>query len=241
MVKQLEKKKKSRSHRLRRLYKVGSSRRIESSKESLDAQEDASKQERKIVDLDVDAEVTLVDETQEENDADMMFDTGVLEGDEVVVETKEPICVATTITSLIPISAAEVITTASAIIVEETLAQTLMEIKAAKPKAITTAATIVTPAVTRPKAKGIVFHDQEEQVFVSKPIVSPAQPSIKDKGKGIMHEPEKPMKFKGKDQIVFDEELAKKLDAEIQAELVEEERIARQKEKSQHSIYRIIG
>ncbi|GKA43460.1 putative reverse transcriptase domain-containing protein [Tanacetum coccineum] len=209
VVKQLEKKKKSRSHRLRRLYKVGSSRRIESSEESLDAQEDASKQERKIVDLDVDAEVTLVDETQEGNDADMMFDTGVLEGDEVVVETKEPISVATTITSLIPISAAEVITTASATTVEETLAQTLMEIKAAKPKAVTTAATIVTP--------GYNF--------------SPAQPSIKDKGKGIMHEPEKPVKFKGKDQIAFDEELAKKLDAEIQAELVEEERIARQKEE----------
>ncbi|GJS24529.1 hypothetical protein Tco_0453161 [Tanacetum coccineum] len=188
-VKQLKKKKKSRSHRLRRLYKVGSSRRIESSEESLDAQEDASKQERKIVNLDADADVTLVDETQEGNDADMMFDTGVLEGDEVVVETKEPISVATTITSLIPISAAEVITTASATTVEETLAQTLMEIKAAKPKAVTTAATIVTPAVTRPKAKGIVFHDQEEQ------------------------------------------ELARKFDAELQAELVEEERLARKKEE----------
>ncbi|GJR20582.1 hypothetical protein Tco_0969109 [Tanacetum coccineum] len=181
MVKQLEKKKKSRSHRLRRLYKVGSSRRIESSKESLDAQEDASKQERKIVDLDVDAEVTLVDETQEGNDADMMFDTGVLEGDEVVVER----CYKQW---------------------RETLAQTLI-------------------------GNQSKLSLKLEQVFVSKPIVSPAQPSIKDKGKGIMHEPEKPMKFKGKDQIAFDEELAKKLDADIQAELVEEERIARQKEE----------
>ncbi|GKD94588.1 hypothetical protein Tco_1374425 [Tanacetum coccineum] len=107
-VKQLEKKKKSRSHRFRRLYKVGSSRRIKSSKESLGTQEDASKQGRKIADLDVDAEVTLVDETQGGNDADMMFDIGVLEGDKVVVETKEPVSTAATLTSSILISVANV-------------------------------------------------------------------------------------------------------------------------------------
>ncbi|GJT17991.1 hypothetical protein Tco_0876697 [Tanacetum coccineum] len=107
-VKQLEKKKKSRSHGFRRLYKVGSSRRIESSKESLGTQEDASKQGRKIADLDVDAKVTLVDETQGGNDADMMFDIGVLEGDKVVVETKEPVSTAATLTSSILISVANV-------------------------------------------------------------------------------------------------------------------------------------
>ncbi|GJU30947.1 hypothetical protein Tco_1174536 [Tanacetum coccineum] len=80
--------KKSRSHRFRRLYKVGSSRRIKSSKESLGTQEDASKQGRKIADLDADAEVTLVDETQGGNDADMMFDICVLEVIKVVVETR---------------------------------------------------------------------------------------------------------------------------------------------------------
>ncbi|GJR30259.1 hypothetical protein Tco_1106491 [Tanacetum coccineum] len=107
-VKQLEKKKKSRSHRFRRLYKVGSSRRIKSSKESLGTQEDASKQGRKIADLDADAEVTLVDETQGGNDADMMFDIGVLEGDKVVVETKETVSTAATLTSSILISVANV-------------------------------------------------------------------------------------------------------------------------------------
>ncbi|GJX91366.1 ribonuclease H-like domain-containing protein [Tanacetum coccineum] len=39
---------------------------------------------------------------------------------------------------------------------ELTLAQTLIEIKAAKPKAVTTAATTTTTAVTRPKARGVV-------------------------------------------------------------------------------------
>ncbi|GKF08849.1 hypothetical protein Tco_0043073, partial [Tanacetum coccineum] len=60
----------------------------------------------------------------------------------------------------------EVVTTASATttIDELTLAQNLIEIKAAKPKAVTTAATTITTVVasTRPKAKGIIFHDQEE-------------------------------------------------------------------------------
>ncbi|GJW91427.1 ribonuclease H-like domain-containing protein [Tanacetum coccineum] len=55
-------------------------KRVESSNDaSLGAQEDASKQGRKIADLDVDAEVTLVDETQEMNDDNLMFDTSVLE------------------------------------------------------------------------------------------------------------------------------------------------------------------
>ncbi|GJW72999.1 hypothetical protein Tco_0132369, partial [Tanacetum coccineum] len=59
------------------------------------------------------------------------------------------------------VSTAEV-TTASAtttIVDELTLAQTLIEIKAAKPKAVTTAATTTTTAVTRPKARGVVVQE----------------------------------------------------------------------------------
>ncbi|GKG25374.1 hypothetical protein Tco_0396002, partial [Tanacetum coccineum] len=83
----MEKKKKSRTHKPKRLYKVGSSRRVESSEESLGAQEDASKQGRKIADIDQDAEVTLVDETQGRNDEEMLFDVNNdLQGEEVVVE-----------------------------------------------------------------------------------------------------------------------------------------------------------
>ncbi|GJY53777.1 putative ribonuclease H-like domain-containing protein [Tanacetum coccineum] len=56
-VKKLEKKKGSRTHKLKRLRKVGRSARIVSSKdEGLGAQEDSSKQGRKIADLDVDVE-----------------------------------------------------------------------------------------------------------------------------------------------------------------------------------------
>ncbi|GJY42780.1 hypothetical protein Tco_0430993 [Tanacetum coccineum] len=94
--------------------------------------------------------------------------------------------------------------------IEETLAQTLMEIKAAKPK-----------------AKGIVFHDLEKQV--SKPTVSVTQPSIKDKGKGIIQEPERPLTKK--DQVALDEDLARNIQAQLDAEIIEEERLERQKQE----------
>ncbi|GJW53767.1 hypothetical protein Tco_0097852 [Tanacetum coccineum] len=159
-VKKLERRSKSRTLGLKRLKKVGRTERIESSKdEGLGAQEDASKQGRKIADLDADAEV---------------------------VSTAE---VTTAIT---------IITTVD----ELTLAQTLIDIKAAKPKAVTTAATTTT--------------------------------IDKDKGKAKMIEPEKPLKKK--DQILVDEEIAQRLQEELQAELEEEERLAKQKEEEDNLI-----
>ncbi|GKC84804.1 hypothetical protein Tco_1140521 [Tanacetum coccineum] len=99
---------------------------------------------RKITVLDADATVTLVDDAQGRNDDKLMFDTRVFDEQEVEVEK-----------AVIP---AEV-TTASAItttVDKLTLAQTLIEIKAAKPKAVTTVATTTTTVVTRPKARGVV-------------------------------------------------------------------------------------
>ncbi|GJS16276.1 hypothetical protein Tco_0410748 [Tanacetum coccineum] len=55
---------------LKKRVKVESSNNI-----SLGEHEDASKQGRKIVDLDADAKVTLVDDTQEMNDDNLIFDT----------------------------------------------------------------------------------------------------------------------------------------------------------------------
>ncbi|GJU24879.1 hypothetical protein Tco_1163500, partial [Tanacetum coccineum] len=226
-VKQLEKRRKSRPSGLRRLRKVGSTSRVESSNDaSLGAQEDASKQGRKIEDLDADAEVTLVNETQEMNDDNLMFDTGVLEEQEIEFEkvVEEPVVSVATTTKSIPVSAAEVVTTASASVEipdELTLAQTLIEIKTAKPKPVTTAATTVTSV--RPRAKGIIFHDQEEQVPASTKTFSSSQsqlPQVKDKGKGIMVEPEVPLKKK--DQVALDEEMARNLEAQLQAELIKE-------------------
>ncbi|GKD65382.1 hypothetical protein Tco_1307490, partial [Tanacetum coccineum] len=75
-VKRLEKKGGSRTHKLKRLFKVGRSAQVVSfENEGLGDQEDASKQGRKIDDIDQDAKVTLVDETQGRYDDAQMFDT----------------------------------------------------------------------------------------------------------------------------------------------------------------------
>ncbi|GKD27326.1 hypothetical protein Tco_1233540, partial [Tanacetum coccineum] len=86
-VMKLERRNKSRTPGLKRLRKVGRSAQVVSSEdEGLGAQEDASKQGRKIIDLDVDAEVTLVDEAQGRNDDNLMFDTRVFDEQDVEVE-----------------------------------------------------------------------------------------------------------------------------------------------------------
>ncbi|GKC83081.1 hypothetical protein Tco_1138798 [Tanacetum coccineum] len=79
-VKKLERRNKSRTHGLKRLYKVGSSRRVESSRDKEDLGEDASKQRRGIHDIDANEDITLV------NDDNEMFDVGTLTGDEVLAE-----------------------------------------------------------------------------------------------------------------------------------------------------------
>ncbi|GJX86269.1 hypothetical protein Tco_0337043 [Tanacetum coccineum] len=187
-VKQLEKRRKLRTPGLKRLRKVGSTSRVESSNDvSLGDQEDASKQGRKIADLDADAEVTLVDETQEMNDDNLMFDTDVLEEQEKEVAEKE-------------VSTADPVTTAG---------ETLIEIKAAKPKAVTSAATTTT--TTRPKARGVVVQEPSEFKTTSSPLQASQLPQAKDKGKAIMVEPERPLKKK--DQVALDEEMARNLEA----------------------------
>ncbi|GJU77727.1 DNA-directed DNA polymerase [Tanacetum coccineum] len=59
MVKKLEQKKRSRTHGLKRLHKVGMSRRVESSSNEEDLGEDASKQGRRMNAIDADEDITL--------------------------------------------------------------------------------------------------------------------------------------------------------------------------------------
>nr|GFD02082.1 hypothetical protein [Tanacetum cinerariifolium] len=89
---------------------------------------------------------------------------------------------------------------------------TLIEIKAAKPK-----------------VRWVIV--QEPSEFRTTSSSQPSQlPQAKDKGKGIMVEPEKHLKKK--DQIAFDEEVARKLEAQMKAKMEEEERIAREKDEA---------
>ncbi|GKA50423.1 hypothetical protein Tco_0743496 [Tanacetum coccineum] len=110
---------------------------------------------------------------------------------------------------------------------ELTLAQTLIEIKVAKPKAVTSFATTTT--TTRPKARGVVLQEPSEFKTTSLSLQESQLPQAKNKGKGIMVEPEVPLKKK--DQVALDEEMARNLEAQLQAELIEEEKISSQKEE----------
>nr|GEY72486.1 hypothetical protein [Tanacetum cinerariifolium] len=113
-VRKLEKKKRSRTHKLKRLYKVGLSARVESSEDECLGEEDASKQ-GKIADIDNDEDITLVNDQE-------MFDVNDLQGEEVFVEeevTKKDVNAANITSSVV----------ATITVDEVTLAQALMEIK----------------------------------------------------------------------------------------------------------------
>ncbi|GJR97241.1 hypothetical protein Tco_0269415 [Tanacetum coccineum] len=98
--------------------------------------------------------------------------------------------------------------------------------KAAKPKVVTTAATTTT---TRPKTRGVVV--QEPSEFKTPQESQPSM--IKDKGKAIMIEPEVPLKRK--DQVALDEDLARNLQAQLEAKLIEEESLQGNRRRSQQT------
>ncbi|GJS14154.1 hypothetical protein Tco_0408626 [Tanacetum coccineum] len=228
-IQRLERRKISRPTGLKRLRKVGMSRRVESSidQESLGVLEDASKQGRSIEDIDADVDVSLVDETQERQDDELIFNTGVLDDVEIPVEAKVDRKDEQSTKKLDDSTAGDdsaVPTTNE----EITLAQTLIQIKAAKPRVVTTAATTTT--TTRPKDKGVVV--QEPSEFRVPQEIKPS--SSKDKGKGIMIEPE--VLLKRKDQIALDEQIARDIQAKLDAELLEEQKLERKQEEEEANI-----
>nr|GEV72436.1 ribonuclease H-like domain-containing protein [Tanacetum cinerariifolium] len=83
-VKKLERRKRSRTHRLKRLYNVGLSARVESFKDEGLGEEDASKQGR-IVDTDANEDIYLVNVHNDED----IFGVNDSDGDEVIVEDAE--------------------------------------------------------------------------------------------------------------------------------------------------------
>ncbi|GJS24622.1 hypothetical protein Tco_0453254 [Tanacetum coccineum] len=203
-VKKLEKKNKSRTHKLKRLYKVGLSARVESSRDEESLGEDASKQGRRITAID-DEDITLVND-QIDVDAEM-FDVDTLTGDEVLAEQ-------VVVAKDVNLSVDEV-----------TLAQALAALKSAKySAATTTTATIPTPR------KGIVFQEPGKTTISSQ---QPSQANVQDKGKGKIIEPGKPMKKKelirldeeiaSKLQAEFDEEVKIKADHELAQRLQAQE------------------
>ncbi|GJX28662.1 hypothetical protein Tco_0236741 [Tanacetum coccineum] len=203
--KKLERRNKLRTHRLKRLYRVGSSRRVESFEDEGLGVEDAS------ADIDVNEDIYLVNVHIDED----MFSVNDLDGDEVIVEsvdvvktTEETRSMVEEVTAVTILVSSATTTTTAITDVEMTLAQVLAELKSAKPKATTitttqTAATIITAVSTRPRAKGLVIYEQEQ---APTPIVSSQQPS------------------QVKAKIDADYQLAQRLQAQEQDELTDEEK-----------------
>ncbi|GKB39732.1 hypothetical protein Tco_0884674, partial [Tanacetum coccineum] len=215
-VKKLEKKDRSRTHRLKRLYKVGLTVRVESSDNEESLGKDASKQER-IDAIDANEEITLVS----------VHDVNVSAGEEVFVTEQDVVeevvevintikliinaaqvsvagdivsiaCAATTV------SAATTTTTTIKIVNDITLAQALKKIKSIKPK-----------------KKGVVIQELGESTTTISSQLSSQQ--SQEKSKGILIELVKPMNKKN--QIRLDEETT----LNLQAQFDEEERLAKEK------------
>nr|GEW95160.1 retrovirus-related Pol polyprotein from transposon TNT 1-94 [Tanacetum cinerariifolium] len=132
-VKKLEKKQRSITHKLKRLYKVGLTARVESSDDKQILGKDASKQGR-IEAIDADTDITLFNDQDDADDAEM-FDVNDLHGEEVYVDKDDA---DKEVHAAGEINAASIATTDSAATTittkEVTLAKALAKLKASKPK-----------------------------------------------------------------------------------------------------------
>ncbi|GKA02555.1 putative ribonuclease H-like domain-containing protein [Tanacetum coccineum] len=112
------------------------------------------------------------------------------------------------------------------------IASTLMKMRSEKSKEIAKeigSKEKSSEPVTRP-TRGVTMHEPSK--FGTRKAVPPSQHDLKDKGKAKMIEPEKPLKKK--DQIKFNEEVAKRLAEELEAELEEEEGLAQRLQEEEH-------
>ncbi|GJS61571.1 hypothetical protein Tco_0656355 [Tanacetum coccineum] len=75
---------------------------------------------------------------------------------------------------------------------------------------------------------------KEPSKTATRPTIPPQQNDPKNKGKGKMVKQENPLKKK--DQIKFHEEIAQRLQVQLQAELEDKERLAKQKEEDETDI-----
>nr|GEZ22298.1 hypothetical protein [Tanacetum cinerariifolium] len=194
-VKKLEGRKRSRTHGLKRLYKVNLSARVKSSEdEGLDGDEVIVEDVKMLFNVANDLrgkEVFVLQEFPLKEDEDM-FSVNDSDGDEVIVEDVKML-----------FNVANDLRGKEVFVSQEF---PLKEI--AKPK--------TTAASTRPKAKWLVIHEQEQALTST---VSSQQPSqVKDKSKGKMVEPEPMKKLSKKDQLMLDEELTFKLQAKEEEE-----------------------
>nr|GEX70969.1 hypothetical protein [Tanacetum cinerariifolium] len=183
--------------------------------EALD-KKDTSKQGR-IDEIDADADITLVSTHD-----DVVQDKGIEDvGEEEVVK------VVTTTKMLIDTAVDVAQVTIAIADVPVSVAETIVTIA----PTITAESTKINVEVTQAsKRKGVMIQKPEETTTTK--IASSQQPQVQDKGKGkanLIEEPKIPKKRKH--QICANKELAEKLQAEMQAKIDEEDRLARERDQ----------
>nr|GEZ37463.1 hypothetical protein [Tanacetum cinerariifolium] len=197
-VKKLERGNKVKVLKLRRLKKVGTSQRIDTSDDTMI--EDASNQGRMIDALDSDSGVALMDDKEEEK---KVKEAKFLEDEP---EVQEVVDVVTTAKLII-----EVVTAASESVIAAST--TIAAAEPQVPAATITVAPVRVAAASTKRRKRVVIRDPNEEST----IIIPANTKSKDKGKGIMVEEPKPMKKK--QQVEMDEEYARKLHEELNKDI----------------------
>nr|GEV94562.1 putative reverse transcriptase domain-containing protein [Tanacetum cinerariifolium] len=200
MVKKLKKKRRLRTHKLKRLYKVGLTARVESSDDEKSLGEDASKH-RRISDIDIDEGITLVST----HDDAKIFDVNKYLHVHVSTDT----------------------TTATISIDEVTLAQALAELKHTKPKARAPGVVFLEPeesttaTIPKPKSHDKVKLQAKLQAEFNKEQRLAREKAKKDKEDNIaLIETSDDVQAK----IDADHQLAERLQAEEHQELTGEEK-----------------
>nr|GEW67102.1 retrovirus-related Pol polyprotein from transposon TNT 1-94 [Tanacetum cinerariifolium] len=242
-VKKLERANKVKTVKLRRLRKIGTSQRIESSDDT--HIEDMSNQGRMIDKLEKDEGAELMNEKETEevrvnpDDAqvegrqadiyhnDMDHATKVLSMQEDKPEIQEAVKVVTT-TKLIT----EVVAAVSEIVSVAVVVQT--DVPAAPVNAaavVTTAAPVKVVVPSTSRIRGVVIRDTEEESSAK----TPTKTKSKDKGKGIMVE--EPKLIKKKQQVELDDAYARKLQDEINQEIDWEVEMDHVKQKAKENPY----
>ncbi|GJR96022.1 putative ribonuclease H-like domain-containing protein [Tanacetum coccineum] len=141
--------------------KVGSSRRVESSGDEEDLGEDASKQERRIHDIDADEDITLV------NDDNEMFDVGTLTGDEVLAE--QVVAAKDVNLSVDEVTLAQALAALKSVKVQEkrdVIKESSVPVSAVSASTKDSAATTTTTTISTPR-KGIVFQEPGTTTTIS--------------------------------------------------------------------------
>ncbi|GJY76437.1 hypothetical protein Tco_0481553 [Tanacetum coccineum] len=188
-VKKLEQKKRSRTHGLKRLHKVGMSRRVESSEDEEDLD-------------DADNEI---------------FDVDALTGDEVFVEQEVAAKdVNLTIDEVTLAQALAALKSVKPKVKGDVIKEPSVLVSAASVSTKVNAATTTTATIPTPR-KGIVIIELGTPT-ITRSSQQPSQTKVQDKGKGKMVEPEPIKTMKKKDLIKLDKETAKRLQAEFDEE-----------------------